>query len=443
MNEFSALMAAEYQRRAASAQVDPEQVAVTVRAGIRRRRAVRAMASTGMAAVLVGVLAVGTYGVYSQYQADPAIVTSPSPTPAPTEAPTPTPTPTPHVTVSPSPSSEPAKTITEYPPAAASRGDGFPDAYEMRDWVWDYVGEGWSIQSFAASQPPYIEVTVEIVPAVIYLASPDGAMFELLTIPLTYSDSLTVWSWQEGSHGAHIQWWERDSERQRFLEGELNLDTGDVSPIVFTTPWGATDSVRLLAASETGNELWGAHIGDHLRYYRFDVADGWVVSSLNELDGIADANAPMWDLVNRYDRHGMVTADGSQILLENRDGLKDFLDPLMRILIYDVDSDEYFLSADNLSIAVPGTECTVAEWIGGGTVTYGCYVAGEFTDVQVLVRGVPETENALYASAPGNTSVEHVEALTGTIDNGRGVLQSGYVGYGQAPVRDLYPGCNC
>jgi hypothetical protein len=441
MNEFSALMAAEYQRRVAVVQVDPEQAAVTVRAGIRRRRAVRTFASAGMAVALVGMLAVSSYGVYSRYQVDPAIVTTQSPTAVPTEAASSTPTP--HVTVTPSASTEPGNIITEYPPAAASRGAGFPDAYEMRDWVWDYVGEGWSLQSFAVSQPPYSDVTVEILPAVIYLVSPDGASFELLTLALEHSDSLIVWSWQEGEHGAHIEWLQRDSDGQRSLYGELNLDNGDISRIVFTTPWGATDTVSLLAASATGNELWRAYVGDHLRYYRFDGSDGWEVSSLNDLDGIADASAPMWDLVNLNIAHGMVTADGSQVLLENRAGLPDSLDPLTRILIYDVDSDAYFLSADNLSVAAPGTECTVAQWSGGASVTYRCHPPQGEVKVQVLVPGAPEPGSHTQGDAPSNTSVENVGALTGTIENGRGVLQSGYVGYGQAPARDLYPGCNC
>jgi hypothetical protein len=443
MSEFSALMAEEYQRRVASAQFDSQRATATVRSSIRRRRAARAVASSALAVVLVGVLTVSSYGVYARYQVDPAVEVTQSPTPQPTATSSPEITPTPHVPVSPSPSEQPKMTIAEYPPVAVSRGVGFPDAYQMRDWVWDYVAEGWSLQSYSVSQPPYSDVRVEILPAVIYLVSPEGAAFELLTLAPEYSDSLVVWSWQEGEHGAHIKWDQQDSDDGGSLYGELDLDTGDVSRVVFSTPWGSTDKVWLLAASANGNELWRAHLGDHLRYYRFGATDGWTVSSLNDLDGIANASAPTWDLVNLNIVHGMVTADGSQVLLENRAGLPDSLDPLTRILIYDVDSDVYFLSADNLSIAAPGTECTVAQWSGGASVTYRCHPPQGEVKVQVLVPGAPEPGSHTQSDAPSNTTVENVGALSGTISNSRGVLQSGYVGYGQAPVRDLYPYCGC
>ena len=459
MSDFSDLMAAELHRRVDSIPVQQDRAVASVRAGIRRRRTVRAVVSAAAAAALVGAVGIGSYGVYSHYQAEPAITVSQSPSPAPTTltSPTPGPSATPQVTISASPSTHPGKTITEYPPAAASRGAGFPDAYQMRDWVWDYVGEGWSLQSFSVTQPPYAETTVEILPAVIYLVSPDGKAFELLTLPAKYSEGLTVWSWQEDSHGAHIEW--------KGVNGgggyaELNLDTGDVSPIVFTTPWGKTSSVRPLAISGAGDELWEAYLGTHVRYYRFSPVDGWTVSTLNGLEGADDTTALVrWQTASYNAGGGLGSPDGAAVVFERHSGGltsqetgadgSTYTAPQtpIQILIYDVNSDSYFLSADNLNLTSPNRECYTGgfdSWKGGDTVVYDCAPYGSGLTENVRVPGAPDhSSSARGAGAPTTTIVDNVYALTGTIENSRGVLQSGYVGFGEPPVRSLYEGCSC
>jgi hypothetical protein len=443
MDQFSDLMAAEFQRRVGSIPVAQDRAVASVRAGIRRRRTVRAVVSAAAAVALVGAVGAGSYGVYSHYQADPAIPVSPSPTAQPTEA-SGAPTPTPHVTVSPSPSTQPGKAITEYPPVAASRGAGFPAAYEMRDWVWDYVGKGWSVQSFSVSQRPYSDTTLEILPSVIYLVSPDGAAFELVTLPLKYSQSLIVLSWQWGEHGAHIAYVDTDSGRGAY--GELNLDSGDVSPIVFTTPWGETGSVWQLAASPEGNELWGAGLGDHERYYRFSPADGWTVSSLNSLDGLDDTTAPVrWQTADLNYLGGLGSPDGAAVVFERRRQVARGYEPFppTQILMYDVNTDTYVLSADNLNMTSPLNSCYANEWAGGDTVQYDCAPFGTGLGVTVQVPGAPDHSAGPAADVPVLTSVDHVEMLSGTIENGRGVIQSGYVGYGESPARPLYVGCDC
>jgi hypothetical protein len=94
---------------------------------------------------------------------------------APVAAPTVSPSPS---QTSPSPSASAgtaARTLLDdgiaadkYPPAAPSVGAGYPDAFTMKDWVWDHVGPTWTLVSVSN----YDANARTAGPSVIYLASP-------------------------------------------------------------------------------------------------------------------------------------------------------------------------------------------------------------------------------------------------------------------------------
>lgn len=54
-------------------------------------------------------------------------------------------------------------------PMAENQGRNYPDARQMEDWVWDEVGAGWSLQTWAGP--------ADDDPAMLYLASPGGTFF--------------------------------------------------------------------------------------------------------------------------------------------------------------------------------------------------------------------------------------------------------------------------
>ncbi|NTV39919.1 MAG: hypothetical protein HGA51_08200, partial [Demequinaceae bacterium] len=100
----------------------------------------------------------------------------------------------------------------------------------------------------------------------------------------------------------------------------LDLGTGAVSPIVFATPWGESSTVAPLAVSATGNELWEAWLGTHVRFYRYGTADGWTVASVNDLEGLSDRTAaPRWDTAGMLGDSRLATRpDSAAVLFEFR-----------------------------------------------------------------------------------------------------------------------------
>lgn len=381
----------------------------------RRRR--RVTASVTVAGAVAGVIAFagGSFAVANSLrggEVGPAIAAE-VPTWGPTSEAASTPQPT--FSATPLPIA-----IADYPPLAPSRGGGFPLAYEMRDWVWDYVGAGWSLQSYSASAGVYSGTSPAASGAVIYLVGPDGAMFELQELASEYSQGLRVVSWQEDTRTAHIVW---DGDHEAGLPSggaEIDLTTGNILPIVFATPWGVSSTVAPVAVSASGDELWEAWLGRHVRFYRYGAVDGWTVATVNDLDGIGNLDAgDRWDLA--ASRGGTSTAtrpDGATVLFERRAAGRESGAPV-QIAVYRLDTADY-TKAD-----VPdglGGDCAVSAWLDARSVTYVCSPRSDEHVVQL--PPAPAFDNAAGVAA--------YPRLNRTGD-ARDVSRSGYVGYGQAP----------
>jgi hypothetical protein len=407
--------AAGVHARAVDADADVSVVAASVIGKARRRR--RVTASLTVAGAVAGVIAfaggsLAVMGALRGGNLGPAMAAE-VPTWGPSSVAVPTPKPT--TSAKPSPIA-----IGDYPPLAPLRGTGFPKAYEMRDWVWDYVGAGWSLQSYSASAGVYSKTSPAANGAAIYLVGPDGETFELQALAPEYAQGLRVVSWQQGARTAHIVW-DGDHEAGVPAGGaEIDLTTGKLLPIVFATPWGVSSTVALVAVSAAGNELWEAWLGQHVRFYRYGAVDGWTVATANGLDGIGDLGAAdRWDLAASGGGTSIATRpDGATVLFERRTGGRASGAP-SQIAVYDLDAADYTKAEVTEKLA---GDCAVSAWLDARSVQYVCSPAGEAHVVQLPLG--PAFDNAAGVSA--------YPRLTRT-GNAVDVSRSGSVGYGQAP----------
>jgi len=356
--------AASAHGRAAANEVDVSVLAASVVGKARRRRRVTGLATVAGAFVVIAAFAGGSFAVVDSMRSDvnpgthrdgATVDMSQAPT-APESA---------------IPSSPPNAIIAEYPPVAASRGEGFPEAYEMRDWVWDYVGEGWTVQSYSASEDRLVDKPDTVPDAVIYLVDPDGVAFELLELAPEHSVGARVVSWQENERTAHLVW---AGESTGMAPGGavVDLQNGAVKPLVFATPWGESSTVAPLAVSAAGNELWEAWLGTHQRFYRYAEDDGWVVASFNDLRGISDRTAAQrWDTAALVGDSRLGTrSDSGAVLLEDRPWRNG---PLEDAKVYRVDTDTLVEVNVSFSFPIgPDVVCAVTEWVGDAELTYDC-----------------------------------------------------------------------
>lgn len=205
-----------------------------------------------------------------------------------------TPSPAASETPSPTPSAEPVTLLDDgiaddaYPPPAPSRGDRYPAAYSMEPWVWDHVGPGWVLATYS---PDNYESRQW--PPVLYLASPEGALFELKAWPNAWHAVLATWLEDEGKARVEVY---NDSDDG----GELvTLATGASEPMSFAMSTGR--SVReSFAASADGNEVWVA-TGDDWRELRVEwwsPSNGWSrVPHDTDLAAWTDVSSPSGEYV--------------------------------------------------------------------------------------------------------------------------------------------------
>jgi len=356
--------AASAHGRAAANEVDVSVLAASVVGKARRRRRVTGLATVAGAFVVIAAFAGGSFAVVDSMRSDvnpgthrdgATVDMSQAPT-APESA---------------IPSPPPNAIIAEYPPVAASRGEGFPEAYEMRDWVWDYVSEGWTVQSYSASEDLSVDKPAMVPDAVIYLVDPDGVAFELFELAPEHSVGARVVSWQENERTAHLVW-AGDSTGVAPGGAVVDLENGAVKPLVFATPWGESSTVAPLAVSAAGNELWEAWLGTHQRFYRFAEADGWAVASINDLEGLSDRTADgRWDTAMLVDDSRLATRpDSGAVLLEYRPSRNG---PLEDAKVYRVDTDTLVEVNVGFSFPIgPEVVCTTAEWLADAALTYDC-----------------------------------------------------------------------
>ncbi len=340
------------------------------------------------------------------------------------------------LTVQPSPSDAVAASpqadegIDTYPPLAPAHGTGYPSAYVMKDWVWNHVGSGWSLQSYSLTQDPYTKNPAAAPSAAVYLVGPQGAAFELAALPTDASAGLRVVSWQEDERTAHVEW-DDPTTGTSSRGAELNLDTGALAPIVFTTPWGVSSTVAPVAVTATGNELWAAWLGTHVRYYRFGTADGWTVATLNDLEGLEDRTANVrWGIADQDGAYGMSTRDdGKAVLFERRASNGDLASGApTELAVYDVDADVYVTSDVTKDFgAGQHGRCIVTGWFGGDELGYTC--VGTTNATIIKLQNVPEGgESSAFRMRPADEAT------------GSGPRLSGYVAFGEAPPHDaLFP----
>lgn len=351
--------------RAAVSEVDVSVLAASVVGSARRRRRAAGLAMVAGAFLGMVIVAGGSLAVAASVRTD----ANPA---APNDAPPVAMSLPPTASAGPLASPESTATIQDYPPIAAARGEGFPAAFEMRDWVWDYVDEGWSIASYAVSRDPAVDKPRTVPDAVVYVVAPDGATFEVARVAPEYSIGLRVVSWQEDARTAHLVWEGDVPAGVPSGGGVLDLETGELEPLVFATPWGESSTVKALAVSATGNELWQAWLGTHQRFYRYGPATGWTVASVNDLEGIGDRTLESrWDTATVADDPRLATRpDSTAVLFELRpwrDG------PLEEISVYRVDTDAMVAVAVNFTVPIePDVVCTMAGWTGRSEVTYDC-----------------------------------------------------------------------
>ena len=279
----------------------------SVRAGVRRRRAVRATLTSAAAVVVAGVVGVGAWGLVSadRGQAPAMPDSSPSPSATPTAAASP----------QPSSPSEPAGDprfddsldgIAEdaLPALAADRGDlvpgdeytdsvPYPEAHVMEDWVWDAVGAGWTLDVASVQfDIGYMEGEGRELPvAVLYLVSPEDVRFELFELPERTWASTRVTSWRE-DQGVATLWWSTPFEDERDGQGaQVDLRSGAVDDLVMAVYGETATDYRFIMANAQGDELWRAESSAGVKYYRWSEGadeDGWIATALVEQEPDAD-----------------------------------------------------------------------------------------------------------------------------------------------------------
>ena len=193
----------------------------------------------------------------------------------------------------------------------------------------------------------------------------------------------------------------------------LDLATGTVAPLVFATPWGQSGTVKALAVSATGNELWQSWLGTHQRFYRYGVKDGWTVASINDLEGIGDRTSPSrWDTA-------MVTDDptGRDAARLGRGALRTEAatrgGPLEQIAVYRVDTDSKVAGDVQFDSPIgPDTVCTIAGWVGDSELSYDC--GGKQVTFRTVAPVAGMEDGAQYGAA-----VSSGPGL-GSVDDGRG-----------------------
>lgn len=174
----------------------------------------------------------------------------------------------------------------EYPEAAPRAGADYPQALVMEDWVWDKVSPTWTLVSVAN----YDGATLAVGPSVIYLASPEGVLFDLVHVNAPGSIAQVV-SWQASERQARVALMplNYDSSAGGAL---VDLETGAVEDMSFALGAGRSTTESFLAASAGGAEMWTAQSDDYLslRFESWTSASGWTRV-------LADADISPWTAV--------------------------------------------------------------------------------------------------------------------------------------------------
>jgi len=419
--------AAAARSREAASRVDRSQLADFIVAGATRRRRVRAFATGAFAVVAVLAVGGGTVAAMSAWGPDSVAPATQSATPTASATVDASDAPSPSPTVTGPAADTGLDGIADYPALAPARGEGFPTAYVMEDWVWDHVGPGWSLESYSMGWDPYSDPSPEIPKAVVYLVSPDSATFELVTLDRAHSTGLRVVSWREDERTA-VAWWEGDGDSADGA-AELNLQTGVLDPLDFTMPGKVhSTSESLVAVAADGAELWTAWAPDAgLRFYRWSHADGYTAAAANNLPEAGTATG--FALIRPYlpTKPQFARDDGAAVALARFPPGGEMYngDPPAELAVYDLARDV----VTRTQVTGDLTSRFFSGWSSSDTFQYSPLDGDLDLAVDVAVAGAPQ-----LGSVPTAIS-EAPRGQTG---------QSAVVGFGEATaVGILSRDCGC
>lgn len=271
----------------------------------------------------------------------------------------------------------------DYPAPIAWRGEGYPEALQMEDWVWDRIGPRWAIVLFGQSEA--LDSSVGGIPPtpVVYLVSPEGVYFELADLPRKVADGPQLVSWHESDRTARIVW--------NFASegGLLDLTAGGVDETNFQMSNGRTYNVQFLAANAAGNEVWMARGSDGLEN-RFELWPGtspWERILVGQDDLYLEwFTYPANPSDSAIALQVYSTADPA--FASARSGLPG--EP--RLVVYSLDTGEDTFIRPDIPLDHPS--CTYLGWIDDVSVGYACWDDATSTqkDFQVFVDGTDRVE---------------------------------------------------
>jgi hypothetical protein len=288
----------------------------------------------------------------------------------------------------------------EYPAPVPWRGEGYPEARLMEDWVWNRTGPGWALVLFAEGSG--MSETALPVP-VVYLVSPEGVYFELTELPGRVADGATLVSWHEGEKTARIVW------DHGTRGGLLSLETGEVDDTSFGLTAGRTKDIQFLAASADGREVWSAWGLDGLetRFYSWtsEAQWEWILSSQDDLhvEWYVNPTSPDSTAVALQ----IYTAADSLVASSRSlpPGVPNFV-------VYSLDTGENHRYIPAMPYATPN--CWFTGWIDSTNVGFSCWddTEGVQTDFRVYVDGSGRVEEddgsgPWYSYLIGNETVQH------------------------------------
>lgn len=281
----------------------------------------------------------------------------------------------------------------EYPPLAASRGTEYPAAFTMEDWVWDRIGTNWAVVIYSGWS--YESSADDAPDAVAYLASPEGALFELAVLPDRVANGATIVSWHEDTRTARITW------DGGVAGGMLDLTTGEVDDTSFQMSTGRTKGVRTLAVNAEGDELWAAFSDDFIetRYFAWSAAGGWnqILSGQDDL---------YLEFPNR-------TTDSDRVAFAIHPVTDSAMDGTRSLPLGVVNFVVYTLSSGSATRVTPGLGSEEAPcWFGGMIDVSGAYV-GCWNDAEGTSEDWRVSVDGSGAIAPYEYSSEWFQNLSG------------------------------
>lgn len=310
----------------------------------------------------------------------------------------------------------------EYPSPVAWRGEGYPEALAMVDWVWDRVGPQWAVVLFSErSESSNDQDTSSLPSPVAYLVSPEGVYFELSELPPRVSDGATLVSWHEEERQARIVW------SHATKGGLLHLETGEVEDTSFQMNTERTKEVQFLGSNAAGKEVWTAWSADlqEERFFAWTSEGGWeqVLTGQNDL-------YIEWFTIP-------TSGDGSAVAFQiytEADSLRTSKRSLPpgkpNLVVYSIDSGENHRYIPGMP---PGdSECWFTGWIDPVSVGYSCWndEEGVQNGYRVLVDGSNavfpyEAVTPWFSNVRGDGTARHPDAPIELVtQEGDGTLQS-------------------